>query len=571
MHPALRDRVPGWLQRSLNHGALIVVLSLTPLLAGALSAQVGPPPEPLPLSLRAALERALEASEEVRIAEGELRSARGQKTAARGERLPLINASYYYTRTLESQFSQMGRDSRPEPDSTLLPLPCGEFRPDTTLSIEERLRLLEEALGCLPSTPGFDFDIGEIGFGRKHTHGLGLSLYQPIYLGGQIRAQNQIADAALRNAELEVTAQNAQLVVSITTAYYDALLSARLLTIAEEALEQAEEVLQFTELAFQVGEQPEYDVLRARVARDLQRNNVIQRRSARDLAFFDLKQRLDIPTEETIVLTTSFSSSPAEVVVLPTWAESAPDTSTELRVGVRQAQELVEIQEAQVQIARAQGRPTVALTSDYGLIAYPENLLPLPSDFRRNWTIGVQVSYPLFTGGRIRGAITEARGELESAEARLEQIRKAAAVDTRAKLEALETARAALDATTGTVEEARRAYELAQLRYEEDLANLTEVSDARLALSQAEIDRAEALRNLYIAEIELLLIQDLPIGGGAITTVGGMPTPAPERPAQGMPTTPRSGIPGTGTGPTTPVPGMTTPGSPPGTRRPPGQ
>src|SRR5690625_2225284 len=83
MHPALRDRVPGWLQRSLNHGALIVVLSLTPLLAGALSAQVGPPPEPLPLSLRAALERALEASEEVRIAEGELRSARGQKTADR--------------------------------------------------------------------------------------------------------------------------------------------------------------------------------------------------------------------------------------------------------------------------------------------------------------------------------------------------------------------------------------------------------------------------------------------------------------------------------------------------------
>src|SRR5690625_7574933 len=104
------------------------------------------------------------------------------------------------------------------------------------------------------------------------------------------------------------------------TTLFRSLLSARLLTIAEEALEQAEEVLQFTELAFQVGEQPEYDVLRARVARDLQRNNVIQRRSARDLAFFDLKQRLDMPTDETIGLTTGFSSNPAEDVVAPTWA-----------------------------------------------------------------------------------------------------------------------------------------------------------------------------------------------------------------------------------------------------------
>src|SRR5690606_26171929 len=108
------------------------------------------------------------------------------------------------------------------------------------------------------------------------------------------------------------------------------------------------------------------------------------------------------------------------------------------------------------------------------------------SDFTDNWTIGLQVSMPIFDGGRIRGTVVQARGALEQARGRLLQTREAAARDTRDKLETLAAARAALEAATQTVLEAQRAYQIGQVRYREGLSPLTEVSEARLALAQAQ-------------------------------------------------------------------------------------
>lgn len=519
-------------------------------------------PSPRDLSLEEALRRAIRTSEAVALARAGVRAAEGEKVAARAERLPQLNGAFSYSRTLISQFSGLGGGAggggAAPPDSSLLPPLCNTFRPDSSLPLPERVRTLEDALGCLPTAaggPGFDF--GEIGLGAKNAYSLGLSLAQPIYSGGRIEAQNVLADAIVRNAEFEVRAQNAQLVLDVTQAYYDALLSARLLEITEKSLAQAEATLRFAELAFQVGDQAEYDVLRARVARNNQRNQVVQRRSARDLAFFRLKQLLDLPIEDEVRLTTSLNSAMEAVLPLPPGVESAPDTTVARRIAVRQAEAAIEMQEAQVDLARAQGRPNLSLGSDYGLFAFPQQVVPWPDQFRPNWTIGLQLNVPLFTGGRVRGRVLQAEGGLEQSHFRLEQTRESVALDTRTRLEALETARSALAAIEGTVAEAERAYEIAQLRYEEGVANLTEVGDARLALSQARVDEAQARRDLVIAQVALLLIRDLPLGvgpptGGALpasaATVGTAVAPADiSQPSRGQPVgpTPTLPIPGT--------------------------
>ena len=447
------------------------------------------------LSLTDALARAVPASEEIAIARANVRSARGQRTSARAERLPQVNAAASYSRTLINRFE------------------VDDIEVDTT------------AAGGGAAFGGFD--VSQAGFGALNAYSVNVNATQSIYSGGRVSAQQDIASAVLRSAELEVTAQNARLIVDVVEAYYDALLRNRLLEIAEAALEQTEEMLRLTELGFQVGDKAEYDVLRARVSRNNQRNVVVQQRAARDLAFYELKRRLDLPLEQPVVLTTPLSDSIAARVELPDWVSpEAADTAADVRVPVRQARQNVAVQEGQVRVARALGRPNLSLTSAYGLFAYPQDVFPEASNFRDDWTVGLAVSVPVLTFGRTRGQVEQARGSLDEARARLQQTRENAALDARSRLENLEAARSAWKATAGTVAEAQRAYEISQIRYQQGMSILTEVNDARIALSQAQADRAQAARDLYVAQVQLLLIRDLPLAPAMGTMARGGATNA---------------------------------------------
>ena len=104
-----------------------------------------------------------------------------------------------------------------------------------------------------------------------------------------------------------------------------------------------------------------------------------------------------------------------------------------------------------------------------------------------------------------------------------------AALDTRSAWAELVAARAAWAATSGTVQQATRAYEIAQVRYQAGLSTQLELSDARLLSQQAEANRALAARDLQVARARAALLPNLPVGGGlAGGGAGRAPTPAPQ-------------------------------------------
>jgi outer membrane protein TolC len=122
------------------------------------------------------------------------------------------------------------------------------------------------------------------------------------------------------------------------------------------------------------------------------------------------------------------------------------------------------------------------------------------------------LSMPLFTGGRIHGAKDAARATLADSRLRLEQTREYAAIDLQNAITTHDAAEATYAASTGTAEQARRAYEIAQVRYREGISTQTELADSRLLLQQAEAQRAQAARALQVARLRLALFRDLPLG-----------------------------------------------------------
>jgi outer membrane protein TolC len=326
-----------------------------------------------------------------------------------------------------------------------------------------------------------------------------------------------VADAGVRSAEIALASARAELELDVTEAYWDAVLSDRLVVIAEASLAQAEATLSQVRAAQGVGQSAEFDVLRAEVARDNQRPQVIQRHADRELSHMRLKQLLNVPLESELELTTVLPVS--DLVASARGAADergaagvVADTTSDHRAAVRQATELVTVRENLRRATRAERLPSIALTSQWGRVAYPSDGLPAWSDMRSNWTVGVQLELPLLTGGAQRGAELKAQADVVEARARLEQTRELAALDARSALQRLESAESSWQASVGTVSQAERAYRIAEIRFREGLSTQVELSDARLMLQQAEVNRAIAARDVEVARTVIRLMPDLPLG-----------------------------------------------------------
>jgi outer membrane protein TolC len=390
-------------------------------------------------------------------------------------------------------------------------------------------------------------DLSNLPFGRANTWRATLSFSQNVYSGGRVGAQSALATTGRRAAELGINSARAQMLFDVTQAYFDAVLSSRLVVIAEATLEQADLTLRQVQAGFGAGTQPEFEVLRARVDRDNQVPLIIRQRVNRDLAHLRVKQLLDLPAESELQLTESLDDErlmpPAPFTQLVSEVESGltpgPGSSFTLQAGgslpdrnvVAEAETAVRLRETSLQAVRAERKPSLNLTSTYSRIAFPGGIWPAFD--RSNWAVGANMSLPILTGGRQKGDEMVARADIEQAKVNLRQVQELAALDTRSAWAALLASRAAWEATAGTVQQASRAYEIAEVRYGAGLSTQLELSDARLQLRQAEANRAVAARDLQVARARAALLPNLPLGNSsAVAGSGGgqQATPQPSQP-----------------------------------------
>jgi outer membrane protein TolC len=472
------------------------------------------------MSLEDAIRLADRSSETVEIARAAVTRASGQQVIARSQFLPQVNLSASYARTLRSQFQ--GLSAGGGPDTTTGPQVESVCAPhiDAGATAAERQAALDASQTCPP--PGGGIDFSKVGFGALNQWVLGLQFSQSIFTGGRATGQARAANAGRRAADIELTAQRAQLVLDVTQAYYNAVLASRLVDIAQSALTWNDQILQQTTRARQVGSASEFDLLRAQVARDNQVPVVLQRRSDAATAMLRLKQMLEVPLDDSLQLTTPIDDAPLPTAAVASFTTSATsDTSADARATVREAAETVNAQEGLLRVARADRLPSFALTSGYQRLFFPQTTFPQFNDFRENWTVGVSAQVSLFSGGRTTGSVRVAESNLREARARLTQAREFAALDARVTLNQLAQAEATWRASQGTAEQAQRAYSIDQIRYREGLSTQTDLSQSQLLVEQAMVNRAVAARDLAVARMKLALLKDLPLSASGISTGAG--------------------------------------------------
>jgi outer membrane protein TolC len=234
----------------------------------------------------------------------------------------------------------------------------------------------------------------------------------------------------------------------------------------------------------------------------------------------------------------------------------AVDTAVDRRSTVLEQVESVKEEKALHRVAVAEHLPALNLTSAYQKIVYPTNFPNFQSDFLTNWNIAIGLTVPILTGGRIKGDEEVAEANLAEARLRLQQTRSLAALDARTAIADYRQSAAAWAASVGTVGQAVKAYQIAELRYKEGISTQTELTDQRIAEQQALANRAQAARNLQVARIRLGLIADLPLSsagaGASASQSSSQGAPSPPTP---QPNTTQNPTPSAIGGPT--LPGLT--------------
>lgn len=487
---------------------LLVLTAILPM--AVTSAQ-----SPVRLSIADALSRADTSSEAIGIARAAVDAAEGRVMQARSGWLPQLSAAASYTRTLKSQFEALAGDGGDSGDEEPAPPPpenCLRFVPDPSQSVADRLANLERGLDCTANGNG-GIDFSSLPFGQANAWSFGLDAQQTLFDRSLI-SQGRLARAGRSGAEASLDAARARSLLEVAQAYYDAQLAERLLAIAESTMAQVERTHRETELAHQVGNAAEFDLLRATVARDNQRPVVIQRRTARDLSMTRLAQLLDIPAGTPLELTTPLGDTTA-VRVSGYALDGDPfgDAAIDSRAVMREANAMVDAAEAGAGVVGGQRLPSIRLSSAYTKLAYPTEVFGFGT-FLTDWNVAVRVSVPLFTGGRIAGQVREAEAQAEQARLQRRQVRELAALEAVEVRDQLSAAEARFDASQSTAAQARRAHEIAEIRVREGLSTLTDLSEVRLQLEQAEANQAQAARDLQVARLRTLMLRDLPLGAG---------------------------------------------------------
>lgn len=313
-----------------------------------------------------------------------------------------------------------------------------------------------------------------------------------IFDFGKTSAATEAARFNAQATKEEVERTRDLIVLAVKEGYFTFLLSQRLVKVNQQALERAELNLRSARGFFQVGTRPKSDVTRAEVDVANARVNLIRANNAVHLARVSLNTAMglspDRPTQVEDVLT--YEAVPLDPADL---AKEALKNRPELR----QATARIQSAEATARQAFRQFFPDLNTNASVG---YTANEFP-PSG--HIWELGFTLSWTWFDGLSNVGKLREARANLDAARANAASVELTVRQEVEQATLALVEAQERIQAAAKAVESAQENFRLAQGRFDAGVGTIIELTDAQLALTQAQSTEIEALADSRIARARL--------------------------------------------------------------------
>ncbi|OGL09208.1 MAG: hypothetical protein A3I17_07075 [Candidatus Rokubacteria bacterium RIFCSPLOWO2_02_FULL_72_37] len=299
-------------------------------------------------------------------------------------------------------------------------------------------------------------------------------------------------DVAKKNAEMtleDLELQRQLVTLAVKEAYTNINFAQRLIKVQLQALERAELNLKSARGFFEVGTRPKSDVTRAEVDVANARLGVIQARNAERVARVALNTAMGIAADTPTQIRDNLVEQKAEFDRRQLLAEALGR-----RPEYKQEQLRVDAADAFVRQTFRNFLPDITGGGFYGAQR---------ADMNEVWELNIGLTWSIYDGGNRIARYREAKASLEAARARV----KARALDISREVEqaqlTLEETDERIQAAQAAVASAQENFRLAQGRFDAGVGTILELTDAQLALTQAQNTEAQALADHRIAVARL--------------------------------------------------------------------
>jgi outer membrane protein TolC len=326
-----------------------------------------------------------------------------------------------------------------------------------------------------------------------------LDFQWPLYTGGRLDALERAARIEATASADEIAAARADLTLDVTRAYWNLVTAAESLRVVEQAVARIDAHLRDVRNQLDAGLIPPNDVLTVEAQQSRQRMLAIQARTMVDVAGAELAKLVGAPPDTRIEPASAVGVPAATTASIDAMIDAARRQRPERALLVKRLSAATERADA----AAAGVKPTVAVAGGVDYARPNPRIFPREGAWRSSWDAGVNVSWPLFDGGRTRSEMAEASATARALGERLADFDASLAVELRQRLSEVTSARAAIDAAADGVRSATEARRVVGERFAAGVATSTDVLDAQVALLQAELDRTQAIANAHLADARL--------------------------------------------------------------------
>jgi outer membrane protein TolC len=235
------------------------------------------------------------------------------------------------------------------------------------------------------------------------------------------------------------------------------------------------------------------DLLRAQVQVQNQRRRTIRAESDFEKTKLQLARAIGLPPGQAFTLTDKIPYAPLSDVTL----ESALKTAFESRADYLAARERLAAAEASHRAAESDHIPTVHLDADYGALGQTV------ADSHATFRVAATVKVPIFDGGKSTARRIETNAELKRRQAEAEDTRGRVEYDVRAAFLDVRAAAQQLEAAQANVTLAGQELEQARDRFAAGVAGNIEVTQAQESVAIASESYIDALYAHNLAKASL--------------------------------------------------------------------
>lgn len=295
----------------------------------------------------------------------------------------------------------------------------------------------------------------------------------------------------IANFEAEVTKRDVMATVGLL--YIEVLRADEAVKAREADIDLAQQLFKLARDRKAAGVATGLDVTREEVQLENDRQRLLVAQNEQESARLNLIRAIGIDFEVRLVLTD-------ELKFLPVKAQSTEQVLTiahEQRLELRAQEQRQRLASLSLSSVTSERIPTLSLAGDYGWIGVK------PQDALATHSIGLTFSIPIFDGGQRESRISESRSRVRQESIRMKDVSDQVNLEVRNALLTLESSQQQVAVAQKGIDLAAKELTFARDRFEAGLTTNIEVTNAQTSMARARDNLIEALFRFNASRINL--------------------------------------------------------------------